>query len=79
MLEVKESQIYKGRKTIYAENNVSDELINKVKELMETEELIKVSFDVMGETLHNILSYQLKEKLPEFKFGISRYNCTIVK
>ena len=31
MLEVKESQIYKGRKTIYAENNVSDELINKVK------------------------------------------------
>lgn len=78
-VEVKEDKIY-GGKVIFTDNCVTDKLVETVNEILETEEKVRVSFDVTGETLHTILSHQLKDRLPkDYIVEIGRYKCAIRK
>ena len=78
-VEVKEDKIY-GGKVIYTDNCVTDKLVETVNEILATEDKVRVSFGVTGETLHTILSHQLKEKLSEScDVEIGRYKCHIRK
>lgn len=64
--------------TIYHRNQVDDTLVEKVKEALDSEENIKVSFDVTGRTRHMQLSYQLEKALPQYKFIIGyNYVCKL--
>lgn len=78
-VEVKNCTIYPDTKVIYTDNCVTDELVAKVRELLKTTAKVRVSFDVTGETLHDILSHQMKDAVPEFKTEIGRYKCLITK
>lgn len=67
-------------KTIYTDNAVTEELIKEVKEALETNDVVEVSFDVTGRTCHQMLSFQLAERMPEYKFEIGyNYVCKITK
>ena len=76
-IEVKTSPWNKDEKTIYTDNCVTEELVEKVKEVLKEEEKVHVSFSVMGATLHDILSHQLWNLLPEYKVEIGRYKCLV--
>ena len=79
-IEVKNCSIYSTRKVIYTDNCVTKELVETVRELLDNSRDVRVSFDVMGATLHDILSHQLKEQLPDnYKVEISRYTCIVSK
>ena len=65
-------------KTIYTDNYVSDKLIEEVKEALKEYDTVEVSFDVTGRTMHQMLSIQLSEKMPEYNFEIDyNYICLI--
>lgn len=67
-------------KTIFCSNCVDDDLIQEVREEMKHNDRVDVCFNVIGRTLHQMLSYQLAEKLPEYNFDIEyNYKCTITK
>ena len=81
-LEVKRDTIHPADiAVIYTDNSVTPQLVNKVMELLTSDEVnkyVKVSFDVMGATLHDILSHQLREQLVEkCDVEIDRYKCLI--
>ena len=66
------------KKTIYTENYISDSLVEEVKEALKQYDQVEVSFDVTGRTLHQLLSVQLSEKMPEYDFEIGyNYLCII--
>ena len=68
------------KKTIYTDNRVSDNLIQEVKEALKEYDTVEVSFDVTGRTYHEMLSNQLADKMPEYKFEIGyNYLCRITK
>lgn len=79
---VKEDNIFNG-KVIYTDNCVTDKLIEAVQEVLNTEEKVRVSFDVMGETKHYLLSNELGYKLRDISEGydteVGRYNCVVRK
>ena len=79
---VKEDKIYNG-KIIFTDNCVTDKLIEVVQEVLNTEEKVRVSFDVMGETKHLILSNELGYKLHDisesYDTEVGRYKCVVRK
>lgn len=79
---VKEDKIY-GGKIIFTDNCVTDQLIEAVREVLKTDKEVRVSFDVMGETKHLLLSNELRLKLrdisEDYDAEIGRYKCRIVK
>lgn len=79
---VKEDKIY-GGKIIFTDNCVTDQLIEAVQEVLKTDKEVRVSFDVIGETKHLILSNELGYKLRDISEGydteVGRYKCRIVK
>ena len=81
-VEVKEDKIY-GGKIIFTDNCVTDQLVETVQEVLKTEGKVRVSFDVMGETKHLLLSNELRLKLrdisEEYDAEIGRYQCNIAK
>ena len=76
-IEVRTSPWNEGEKTIYTDNCVTEELVEKVKEVVKDEKKVHVSFGVTGETLHDILSHQLWNLLPEYNVEIGRYKCVV--
>ena len=82
-INVKDSTIYPNTKVIYTDNDVTKELVEKVQELLKECPAVRVSFDVTGETLHTILSNQLKFALrdisKEYVVEVGRYKCLIWK
>ena len=68
-----------GVMTVFTDNHVCEPVITRVKELLEENDKVKVSWDVMGATMHDILSHQLKEQMPNYNFEIGRYKCLITK
>lgn len=79
-LEVKQDYINPNLKVIYTNNEVTPKLLDKVKEILEEEKEVRISFDVIGSTLHTILSNQLKEELKDkYKVEIKRYECKVSK
>lgn len=82
-IEVKDSTIYPNTKVIYTDNEVTPELVAKVQEVLKENSAVRVSFDVIGETLHTILSNQLKFALrdisKEYVAEVGRYKCLIWK
>ena len=79
---VKEDKIYNG-KIIFTDNCVTDKLIEAVQEVLKTEKEVRVSFDVIGETKHLILSNELGYKLRDISEGydteVGRYKCVVRK
>jgi len=67
------------KKTIYTDNYVSDQLIEEVKEALKEYDTVEVSFDVTGRTMHQILSNQLADRMPEYEFEIGYNYICIVK
>lgn len=67
------------KKTIYTNNRVSDQLIEEVKEALKEYDTVEVSFDVTGRTMHQMLSNQLADKMPDYKFEIDYNYVCIVK
>lgn len=81
-VEIKESAIHPGTKVIYTNNCVTDELVNAVTEVLKKDEEVRVSFDVDGETLHSVLSNQLKSQLKDkfpnsYSVSVGRYECLV--
>ena len=65
-------------KTIYTDNGVSNDLIEEVKEALKEFDIVEVSFDVTGRTMHQLLSRQLADKMPEYDFEIDyNYVCLV--
>lgn len=81
-VEVKEDKIF-GGKVVYTDNCITDKLVETVQDILKTENEVRVSFDVMGETLHLILSNQLgfalRDISEEYKAEVGRYKCVIRK
>lgn len=67
------------KKTIYTDNYVSDQLIEEVKEALKEYDTVEVSFDVTGRTMHQMLSNQLANRMPEYEFEIDYNYICIVK
>ena len=72
--------------SLYFENTVNDKVIDKVQEVLESDkDTIYVSFNVTGRTFHQLLSYQLAERLislygPKVNVKIGyNYECVITK
>lgn len=70
--------------SLHFENTVNDTVVAKVQEALESgKEIVYVGFNVTGRTCHQLLSYQLKERLvslygPKVDVQISyNYGCTI--
>lgn len=79
-VEIKKDYMNPNLKVIYTDNYVTPQLINTVKEVLEEDKEVRVSFDVIGGTLHCILSNQLKEELKnKYKVEIKRYECKVSK
>lgn len=67
-------------KIIFANNYVSNELIEEVIEELKNNNSVNVCFNVIGRTKHLQLSMELKEKLKEYEFIITNnYGCKIIK
>ena len=65
---------------IYTNNQVSDELVQSVKDALEDQLYIYVSFDVIGRTRHVCLSHELMERLgDDYKADIDydMYGCKV--
>lgn len=70
--------------SLHFENTVNDTVVAKVQEALESgKEIVYVGFNVTGRTFHQLLSYQLKERLvplygPKVDVQIGyNYECTI--
>ena len=50
-------------KTLYFDNYVDAGVVAEVKKAVETDGVVRVSFDVMGRTLHECLGAQLHHEL----------------
>ena len=68
-------------KTLFFENNITDRVIYEVREAMKENDVVNVSFSVIGRTCHQMLSCQLAEILKdEFNFEIGyNYKCRVTK
>ena len=79
---VKEDKIYNG-KIIFTDNCVTDKLIETVQEVLNTEKEVRISFDVMGETKHYLLSnelgYKLRDISENYATEVGRYKCVVRK
>lgn len=65
---------------IYASNTVTDELVEKVLERVNSSGCTRVFFDVTGRTCHSNLSRELSIKLPDLVVEITHnYGCKICK
>lgn len=65
---------------IYTNNEVTDGLVEAVKDRVKSRGLTRVFFGVSGRTLHSTLSARLSEKLPELEVEITdNYGCKISK
>lgn len=76
---MKIEQSYNGL-TIYAENHVTDELVEAVEKVLDTADRVNVSFNVIGRTKHECLSYELIQKLgtgydADIDYGL--YRCEV--
>ena len=72
-----------GVKVIYTDNCITDKLVETVQEVLKENPEVRVSFDVMGATLHLVLSNQLgfalREISEEYETEVGRYKCIIRK
>lgn len=72
-----------GVKVIYTDNCVTDKLVETVQEVLKENPEVRVSFDVIGETKHLILSNELGLKLKnvseDYQTEVGRYKCSITK
>lgn len=78
---MKVEQSYLGP-TLYTGNAVTEELVICVREALESIKAVHVSFDVIGRTKHEMLSYELEGKLGEdyeVKVTYRSYGCKITK
>ena len=76
---MKVEQSYKGP-TIYTGNHVTEELVQTVKDALNTRNRVHVSFDVIGRTKHEMLSYELAELLGDeydIEVKYSSYWCMV--
>lgn len=65
-------------KTLFFENYVNRDVVEKVRESVLSNKEINVSFDVMGRTKHMQLANELSNMLPEFEFEIAyNYVCNV--
>ena len=63
---------------LFASNTITDELVEKVHELVLKQGTVKVLFEVIGRTCHYNLAMELKEKLPRLDFEIDyNYICVV--
>lgn len=66
--------------TIYTNNHITEELIEKTKELCETNSEVNVSFSVIGRTCHMCLAHELASALGDSykaKIDYDMYTCKI--
>ena len=65
---------------LYVSNTVTQEVVDKVKALVEERGYLNVLFDVTGRTRHHQLSQELSDKLPQLDFNIGyNYVCSVNK
>lgn len=65
---------------IYTNNYVDEELIKEIEENLKHNDKVEISFSVIGRTRHQMLSEELEEKMPNYKFTIGyNYQCEIEK
>ena len=81
-VEVKKDTCHPNRKIIFTDNCVTEKLVETITDILEEDKEVAVSFNVMGETLHTILSNQLKLELRDrflnkYKVDIGRYKCIV--